>query len=102
MSPSQARYQQRRAQGLCGHCGAWNDQDPYVRCSQCYTPHPRISRLFPKDIRESYNMAYAWYLRQQTMAPVEIGCCGQFWTVTGVPFRAPCCGRVFGTTEKEA
>jgi hypothetical protein len=47
-------------------------------------------------------MAYAWYLRQQTMAPVEIGCCGQFWTVTGVPFRAPCCGRVFGTTEKEA
>ena len=96
------RYHQLRAQGRCPVCGGERDQRPYVKCRACYTPTPR-RRLFP-DIPSGsahYQREYAWHRKQQREAALAIGCCRQLHAVTQLPFRAPCCGRVFASTAAE-
>ena len=96
--PTYYQYHQRRAQGLCPECGGACDQPPYVRCSRCFTPKlkpsggPGLTGLTPRE----YSQAYNWHVKQRDEPALAIGCCGQAHAVTQVPFRTPCCGRVFG------
>lgn len=98
--PTYLQYHQRRAAGLCPVCGRERDQRPYVQCSSCLSPKPR--RSIVPDIAytdPAYGPAYRWHHRQQREPAVAVGCCGVFHAVTQVPFRTPCCGRVFGDTS---
>jgi len=84
---SPATYHRYRAAGLCGYCGAPNDQAPYCACSACYTPKPRLPAV------EYAQTLYA--RRAQGHAPMEIACCGRWHPIEGFPVRMRCCGRVF-------
>ena len=94
--PTLTIYAKRRAQGLCGRCGTRPAQAGHACCARCYTPTPR-QVLFP-GIRSgdpAYAQAYAWHRRMQQTPPLELGCCGQVWPVTSVPFTAPCCHKQY-------
>jgi len=69
--------------GRC-FCGRPLDQAPYARCSWCYTPAPPLPLLPPKP----------------SPIPLMVGCCGEMRVVTHLPFRAPCCNRVFFAQEE--
>jgi len=100
--PSLARYRARRAQGLCGKCGHQAAAPDYAFCPACYTPHPRVSKLFPDLAGDplAWTAAYNWARRKQE-ADVELGCCGTFHAVTTVPYTTPCCGKIFFKASKE-
>ena len=87
--PASAMYHRYRDAGLCGYCGAPNDQAPYCACSQCYTPRPRR--------RQDYALTL-YTRRTQDRARMEIACCGQWHPIEGFPARMHCCGRVFAAT----
>ena len=101
--PTYRQYHEWRAQGRCPVCGRERDQPPYVQCSRCYTPKPKsptrpgLTGLSPRE----YSQAYNWHVRQRDEPALAIGCCGQSHAVTQVPFRTPCCGRVFGSLATE-
>ena len=99
--PSYRRYHQRRAAGLCPTCGGPADQPPYVQCSQCYTPKPLESHRHLRSKDPDYYATWTWQHHQQTTPAVQVGCCGRLRAVTQVPFRTPCCGRVFGAPISE-
>lgn len=52
---SKARYESRKAAGLCVYCGK-RKQEHGLRCNQCYIKSRKYNQ--PKDIRRSERVAY--------------------------------------------
>ena len=94
-------YHRRRAQGRCPTCGRACDQLPYVECTRCYTPREPLVGPYRHASDPDYWPTYHWHRQQQRNPAVQVGCCGKFRMVTQVPFRTPCCGRVFGSLTAE-
>jgi len=82
------RYKYLVKRGICPSHVHRKVQGNYVYCSEC--------RERRKKWYDRYGIQWrAEYLWKQRVKDVQIGCCGVWHIVTAVPFRTPCCGRVF-------
>lgn len=81
----QARYRTRRMREQCPSCAAPR-RAAGVYCQRCTDTKRPESRLYAREAAAA---------RREAPGPNLLGCCGLWHTVTHLPLRVVCCGRVF-------
>jgi hypothetical protein len=66
----------------CQHCSRVAAPNR-ASCSQCLTRRNQWWKV--RKARQPWRPAHG----------PQVGCCGRWWTITQVPLRVSCCGRVF-------
>lgn len=100
--PTREVYAERKALRLCVACGI-RDADPLVTlCGGCREGERQrkiAQRLAcPPRAQETYARIHA--VHPDIRGANVLACCGRFHPITRVPFRAPCCKRLFFTEDR--
>lgn len=93
---SRASYHAKKARGVCANCGLPHGGRS-ARCEVCLERH-RIAQCIgrargaPGTQRA---LMRAWTQARPIRVHPLLACCGEWHPIAALPFRTPCCHRIF-------